>query len=148
MEYMISAIWVGATVLFDFLWSAAFFRCRRSPAVRRNLFLICWLLCFLEANLSTVQELNVLFVAVIFILSSFYLYKAPWYMHLIIAVFAVLIVILCETGVFYFFSGLLHMSFTEVIPHKVLYIAYCVSYETIVHSLPEFKKLAAEYFSK
>lgn len=27
-------------------------------------------------------------------------------------------------------------------------LAYCVSYETIVHSLPEFKKLAAEYFSK
>ena len=118
---MISAIWVSATVLTQFLWSAAFFKCRRSENVRKLAFLLNVLVCFLASNLNPIPGLNVVMTLTCYILCSFYLYKAPWYMHLIISVFGVLLVILCETGVFYLFASIFHMSYQEIVPHKVTY---------------------------
>ena len=119
--YIVSAIWVGATVLTQFIWSAAFFKCRRSDRVRRYILLLNFLVCFLAANLNPVPGLNILMTLSCYILCSFYLYKAPWYMHLLVSVFGVLLVILCETGIFYLFASIVHMSFQEIIPHKVTY---------------------------
>ena len=119
--YLVSAIWVCATVLTQFVWSAAFFKCRRSDRVRKYAFLLNCLACFLAANLNPVPGLNILMTLTCYIVCSFYLYKAPWYMHLIISVFGVLLVILCETGVFYLFASFFHMSYQEIMPHKITY---------------------------
>ena len=121
MVYIISAVWVGAVILFYYLWSAAFFRTFRSQKQRRAAFLISWLVSFAAANFQIFPGFNILITLSTFLLSSLYLYKTPWYMHLLIAVFGALVVVLCETGVFYFFASILQMSFQQVVPHKILY---------------------------
>lgn len=123
MNFLISTVWSGSCALFLFLWSAAFFRCRHPEKIRRMLLVLCWGSLLLITTINPYHSLNSLFATVTWICLSFCLYKEPWYMHLIVGFFGILILISCEMSVFYLVASCLGVSFRQLVPRTLLYAA-------------------------